>query len=135
MSLKSKKNKKLKDFKNFCERCPKRNTCIELCVAVETYAGQDYVPQKEILVPDIEKVVGISWEDLIPIRENILDVHAWIDLVYHIKMTKKQKKYLYLNCWKKQSKAKIAKRFNTSRQNVSQIIKRIKIKRRKNNGR
>lgn len=34
----------------YCRICPTRNACGTLCTEAETYADQDYIPQRELLI-------------------------------------------------------------------------------------
>lgn len=45
-----------------CQECTKKSTCKDLCPEAEKWVNRDYIPQKELLLVDIETVaVGISW--------------------------------------------------------------------------
>jgi membrane-associated HD superfamily phosphohydrolase len=39
-------------LKNLCAKCPKRDTCTELCEKAEKYAEQDHVSQRESCKPE-----------------------------------------------------------------------------------
>ena len=83
-----KKKYLLKDFKDICKKCPKRDSCTELCEKVEEYVNQDYVPRLGDRVlyntRDVEENwVKEQWSDIIPnfedseiLKQIILELHG-----------------------------------------------------------
>jgi len=55
-----------KVMKNLCEKCEKRDICEKLCPEAEKYAGQDYVPQRELLYRTGD-VIDVFEENELPI--------------------------------------------------------------------
>lgn len=42
-----------------CTDCPARSKCTKLCKKMEEYVNQDYIPQRESLMPDIDDAASI----------------------------------------------------------------------------
>ena len=109
-----------------CQICDKRNTCTKLCVGAEEYIKKNIeVSRRETLECElcinIEEVVE---EIPYPEGEVELDTKDWICLIRNTKLTKLQKKYIYLYYWKRLSHSVIGNRYKVSKQSVASTIKR-----------
>ena len=110
----------------YCETCSKRETCVEICAKLQKHLKKDIeVSRRETLECElcinIEEVVE---EIPYPEGEVELDTKDWICLIRNTKLTKLQKKYIYLYYWKRLSHSVIGNRYKVSKQSVASTIKR-----------
>lgn len=115
-----------------CDTCPKkrRKSCRHrgdpfhrdrLCKSAEEYASQDYVPQREILMPPyaIERVMEQHrQEEDAPTTETYKHIAEDIDLSV---LTDRQREVIHLTYWEELTQRKIAERLGITRQRVGQI--------------
>lgn len=111
-----------------CDGCNKRNKCTKLCEAAEEFISQDHVCRREVL----ECELGIEVEEVVeetkwPAGEIELNENDWKRIVDKTNMTKLQKKYTYEYYVSMLSYKQIAKKYNTTRQNIRLIILRGKL--------
>ena len=109
----------------YCKTCSKRETCIKLCSPAEEYVSKDHVSLREILECDIAMNIDevVEKEDY-PEGCIELNVKDWVYLLKHSKMTKLQRKYIYLHYWKWHSYSCIGRMYKVSKQSVAAATKR-----------
>ena len=108
-----------------CNKCDKRNTCIELCSEAEEYVSKDTIFRRELLECDMEMVIDeVIKEEDYPEGCVELDVKDWVYMLKNSKMTKLQRKYVYLHYWKWLSYSSIGRKYKVSKQSVAAAVKR-----------
>ena len=113
---------------NFCSSCPDRSKCIKLCEAAEQFVDQDHVCRREALEGEINiEIDKVVEETEWPAGEIELNENDWKRIVDKTNMTKLQKKYTYEYYVSMLSYKQIAKKYNTTRQNIRLIILRGKL--------
>ena len=87
----------LKDYKDICRKCEKRNSCTKICNKIEPYVNQDYKPLGEghLLRNDIDEYyIQEQWKDIIlefkgeALKKVILELHEdglnELEIAYHL---------------------------------------------------
>ena len=112
----------------YCKTCRKRETCVKICAKLQKHLKKDIeVSRRETL----ECELGINIEEVVeeipyPEGEIELGILSWIYLIKNTKLTKLQRKYVYLYYWKRLSHSKIGKRYEVSKQSVTAALKRAR---------
>ena len=114
---------------NFCDGCQDRSQCQKICRRLQSHLKKDIeVSRRERL----ECEIGIEVEEVIeneyPEGEIELSTKDWIHMIKNTKLSKLQRKYLYLHYWKRLSHHKIGQKYKVSKQSVTAVIKRAKSK-------
>lgn len=111
-----------------CNKCDKRNNCIELCESAEEFVNTDYISRREQLASDLNIFIDdIEIEPITTIE--LLNTKDWVVLLKRVKnLTKKQKRVVYLYYWKGLYQHKIAKKYNTTQSNICNTLKRARDK-------
>lgn len=108
-----------------CNKCDKRNTCVELCQRAEEFVAKDHICRREVLASEL----GILIEDTIikPIVTiDPLTTKDWSALIKIVNLTPKQKRYLFLKFWQNKTYEEIANKYNTGKSNIHNIVMRAK---------
>ena len=113
----------------YCNQCPKRDQCIEICPALKKYLKNDIeVSRRERLDCEIDSNVEDIIETEYPEGEIELSTKDWIYLIKNNTLTKLQRKYIYLYYWKRLSYYQIGQKYKVSKQSVTAVVKRAKSK-------
>lgn len=100
---------------------------MKLCPPLQKHLRKKVeVPRREVL----ECELGINIEEVVegrdyPESEIELNLNDWKHFVKKYKITKKQKKYIFLSYWKHLSDTDIGKKCGVSQQTVEKTIRRF----------
>ena len=114
----------------YCNQCPKRDQCIEICPELKIHLKNDIeVSRREALECELginidEVVEKTEWPEGLP----ELNTNDWVYFVGKYKMKRQKKRYIFLRYWKYLSFRLIGKKCRVSWQTVEQTIKRFKEK-------
>ena len=111
-----------------CNKCDKRNSCVELCELAEEFVNTAYISRREQLALDLNIFVDdIEIEPITTI--DLLNTKDWVVLLKRVKnLTKKQKRVVYLYYWKGLYQHQIAKKYNTTQSNICNTLQRARDK-------
>ena len=108
-----------------CNKCDKRDSCVELCEQAEEYVSKDWVGLKELLECDMDMIIDeVIEQQEYPEGCVELDVKDWVYMLKHSNMTKLQRKYVYLHHWKWLNYSCIGRMYGKSKQSVAAATQR-----------
>ncbi len=102
---------------DLCTDCKKRNDCAALCKEAEKYVNQDWIGQRETLMPNFDQYV-----------DSRVDLKPWPELPEKSFLTKREKEVVS-RLLDGKSRNKIAQELNITRENLKKIIQSIRRKR------
>lgn len=110
-----------------CLTCNKKKSCVKLCQQAEEYVNQDYVKRNRNEQLECERSIGNDEIEQIDFPESLIELNLedWRSFVGAYKMTKIQKRYLFLKYWKYMSLTEIGKRYKRSPATVYLTIRRF----------
>lgn len=110
-----------------CNECSNRGICVKLCKEAEYFVNQDYIKRSSYerleceLKHNIEEIIENDYPEV----ETDLSLNDWKYFVKHYKMTRKQKRYIFLKYWKYLSYKNIGKKCSVDPSSVIRTIKRF----------